>query len=209
MQRIIITGNGTEVGKTVCAAIVATALGADYWKPVQSGCMQESDSETMRTLLDANRHYIHPPAYSLQAALSPHHAARLEEISIEPHSIQAPLAARPLIIETAGGPLAPLTPTSTAFDLFSSWNAGWIVVSRHYLGSINHTLLTLGFLQSRKQPILGIIFNGSPQPDSENAILSISQVPALARLLPEKIINIHTIQRYATQWKPLLQHISS
>lgn len=198
MNKIIVAGIGTEVGKTVVSAILTTCLQGEYWKPVQSG--SEKDSETMKKWMIP----VHEPSYSLKAPLSPHHAARLENRSIDLARIVPPETTRPLIIESVGGIFVPLTGTELTFDLFKSWNCPWVIVSRHYVGSINHTLLTLDALMRNHISIAGLIFNGEPSPDSENAILEFSKVPVIGRLLPEPHINLETIQRYATLWKPQL-----
>ncbi|MCE5316574.1 MAG: dethiobiotin synthase [Parachlamydia sp.] len=198
MTKIIVAGNGTDVGKTIVSAILTTLLKGDYWKPVQSGC---PDSEKIAAWIERER--IHSAVYTFQEPLSPHHAARLENRSIQLDAIVPPQTVRPLIIESVGGVLVPLTNTHTTLDLFQSWMCKWVVVSRQYLGSINHTLLTLEMLKQRHISIAGVIFNGEPNPDSEAAILEISQLPMLARLYPEKEFDKKTIQRYARLWKPL------
>lgn len=202
MNRIMVAGIGTDVGKTVVSAILTTLLDGDYWKPIQCGCETNSDAATIKHLIDSSKHFIYPSAYTLKASLSPHHAARLENRIIKLDSISVPQTTRSLIIEGSGGVFVPLTLKVLTIDLFKQWNCGWVIVSRHYLGSINHTLLTLEALKQRGLPILGLIFNGNPNPDSENAILQISQLPLLGRLLPEMQLNSETIQRYAKQWKP-------
>lgn len=200
MDNVFIAGAGTGVGKTVAAAVLTTRLEGDYWKPIQCGEGKKSDTEQMRSWIDTRKHTIHQPAYSLQACLSPHHAARLEECTIDSKSIQLPATDRPLIIEGVGGLFVPLTLSFLTFDLFKQWKGRWIVVSRHYLGSINHTLLTIEALKLHGQEILGLIFNGDPNQDSEDAILSISKIPMIGRLFPEPIIDSATIQRYAKEW---------
>lgn len=207
MKKFIIAGIGTEVGKTVVSAILTTCLKGDYWKPIQCGDEEDSDTAMMKKLIDTAIYSIHEPIYSLQAPLSPHHAARLENISIRLDNIVPPQTTRPLIIESAGGIFVPLSTKTLSFDLFKSWNIPWIVVSRHYLGSINHTLLTIDALKRNNISIAGIIFNGPPNHDSEGTILEISQVPVLGRLFPESNINPQIIQRYAKLWQPHLSHI--
>lgn len=197
MNRILVAGIGTGVGKTVVSAILTTLFEGDYWKPIECG---ESDSAIMRQWLSQS-HHIYSPAYSLKAPQSPHHAARLENIAIEPFI--PPNSIRPLIIESVGGVLVPLSTKILTIDLFKDWDCNWVVVSQDYLGSINHTLLTLEALKRRDISVAGIIFNGEPNPESEEAILKISQVPFLARLLPEKQFNPTTIRRYAKQWTSL------
>lgn len=201
MKKIVVAGIGTDVGKTVVSGILATLFKADYWKPLQCGSEGDSDSKTLEAWLSPTQQLVHPPAYSLKEALSPHHAARLEKIELNPKTIKLPKTTRSLIIEGPGGVLVPLTNSITTWDVFQKWDCEWVVVSKHYVGSINHTLLTLNLLKQHHIPIKGLIFNGEPNPDSEKAILSISNVPFLERVLFEKHINTQTIQRYATQWQ--------
>lgn len=200
MKRIMVAGIGTEVGKTVVSGILAMLLEGDYWKPIQCGPEVESDSAVMRSWLGEDR--VHPSAYSFQAAISPHSGARLENRSIALEAIVPPATSCPLIIEGVGGILVPLTGNRHTLDLFENWDCQWVVVSRHYLGSINHTLLTLERLKERGLPILGIIFNGPSTPDTESAILEISKVPCLGALFPESHLDKSTFQRYVTQWQP-------
>lgn len=201
LQNIVVTGAGTGVGKTVAAAILTTLFEGDYWKPIQCGEEIDSDTATMRQWLDPAKHSVHPPAYSFKAPLSPHHAARLENASVHLDTITLPATTRPLIIETVGGILVPLTTQTPSLDLFKRWDSSWVIVSRHYLGSINHTLLTIYALRQQGISMRGIIFNGEPNPDSEAAILEISQLRMLGRLLPERVIDLSTIQRYAKEWQ--------
>lgn len=202
MCKIMVAGIGTDVGKTVVSAILTTLLTGDYWKPIQCGEEQNSDSMIMKRWLDTTLHTIHPSSYSFNAPLSPHHAARLENTVIGVDFMRIPETKRPLIIEGVGGVLVPLTAKVSTLDVFKSWDCQWIIVSRHYLGSINHTLLTIEVLKKVGLPILGIIFNGEQNLDSESAILEISQVPVLGQLFPEPILNPQIIQRYAKQWQP-------
>ncbi|MDN3508792.1 MAG: dethiobiotin synthase [Candidatus Neptunochlamydia sp.] len=199
MVDIIVAGIGTGVGKTVVSAIITTLLKGDYWKPIQSGEV-DADSQVIAKLLPLEC-TVHPPTYSFKAPLSPHHAARLENQTIDPDRIIPPETNHPLVIEMAGGIFVPLRENLLSLDLFKSWNAHWILVSKHYLGSINHTLLTIETLITHQVEILGIVFNGRPNPDSENAILKFSHVPLLERIFPEKTIDSSKIQRYAKQWQ--------
>lgn len=203
MQKIIVAGSGTNVGKTIVSAILTTLLAGDYWKPIQCcSANEESDTAVMKKMIDTTKHCIYPPTYALKSSLSPHHAARLEGISIHLGAITAPQTTRPLIIEGVGGIFVPTSTKALSFDLFKRWNSPWIIVSKHYLGSINHTLLTIDALKRQGIAIAGLIFNGEPNRDSEAAILEISQLALLGRLLPEATIDQQTIQRYAKQWHP-------
>lgn len=207
MFKLMVAGSGTDVGKTVVSAILATLLDGDYWKPIQCGNEENSDTVIIKNFINTKRHFVHTPAYSLKAPLSPHHAARLENTSIVLDAIRLPQTERSLIIEGVGGIFVPLTTKVLTIDLFKSWNCRWVVVSRHYVGSINHTLLTIETLKQRQVPIIGIIFNGESNPDSEAAILEISQLPCLGKLLPEENLNPTIIQRYAKEWRPNFSNI--
>lgn len=200
-KKIIVTGIGTEVGKTIASAILVHLLSGDYWKPIECGNEEEKDSEIMKKLIDPRLHTVYPPAYSFQMPVSPHQAACAENVVIESKKICLPNTDKPLIIETAGGVMVPLNQKILNIDLFQQWEAAWILVSRHYLGSINHTLLTVDQLKSRGVNILGLIFNGLPQKDTEEAILSFTQLPLLGRLLPEQHIESSIIKKYALLWK--------
>lgn len=208
MSKIIVAGCGTEVGKTLVSAILATHFWGDYWKPIQCGDEADLDTTVIKQLIDPAKHRIHPPAYSLKAPLSPHHAARLENVTIDCAAIKPPVTERPLVIEGVGGVCVPLTRKILAVDLFKKWNCPWVVVSKNYLGSINHTLLTLEALKQRNITIAGLVFNGDHNPDSESVILEMAQVPLLGRLFPEPRLDSHTIQRYAIQWQARLSRLS-
>lgn len=204
MPNIIVAGSGTDVGKTIISAILTKLLEGSYWKPIECG---DSDTTQMKLLIDVKKHPIYKPAYSLKAPVSPHHAALLEGISINLDCIQPPKTNTSLIIESAGGVFTPLTSNKVNIDLFKSWGGKWVIVSKHYLGSINHTLLTVDALKRHGIAIAGIIFNGIPNPETESAILEITKLPLLARLLPEPMINSQTIQRYAKQWKSQISQL--
>lgn len=199
MRRILICGIGTDVGKTVVAAIVVKALNACYWKPIQSG---ERDTQKIKELVKEATCY--PEAYCLTHPQSPHHAAALESIELEPKAIHLPKPSSPLVIEAIGGVLVPYRFNQLLIDLYLAWDCEWIVVSRHYLGSINHTLLTLEALKRRKVHLKGIIFNGPDQPYSEKAILSCAKIRCLGHLYPESELTGAIIQKYADLWKPQL-----
>jgi dethiobiotin synthetase len=200
MSCIIVAGIGTGVGKTVVSAILTTMLNGNYWKPFQTG-IENTDSQEVARLVDPSRHQIFPPAYSLEAPVSPHYAARLEGVEIDVPRVSPPRSKSPLVIEGVGGIYVPLSLETLSIDLFQSWDAQWILVSKHYLGSINHTLLTIDALKTRGISPSGIVFNGKEHPDTEEAILKKGDVPFFGRLLPEPDINPLTIQRYAKQWQ--------
>lgn len=196
----MVAGIGTDVGKTVVSAILAKIFHADYWKPIQSGNEELSDGAKIASWLKDENHHIHETTYSLQAPLSPHHAARKENIKIAFEAFKVPTTKKNLIIEGVGGVLVPISLHHHTLELFKSWNCQWVIVSKHYLGSINHTLLTAEILKLNKIPILGLVFNGLQNKDTEDAILEMTKLPLLGRLFQEPQINTKTLQKYVTQW---------
>ncbi len=204
MHRIMVAGIGTGVGKTVVSGVLTTLLKGDYWKPIQCGDEDNSDTAIMKKWLDLTQHSVHPPTYSFKEPLSPHHAASLENTLIRGDSIELPKTKNCLVIEGVGGIFVPLTKNNLTIDLFKRWNCLWVVVSKHYLGSINHTLLTIQALYQQNIFPLGIFFNGFPSPDSEEVILEITRLPFLGRLLPEEQLTKEIIKKYAKEWKPQL-----
>jgi dethiobiotin synthetase len=166
VQPIFVTGTGTAIGKTFVSAVITEVLGADYWKPVQAGYANGTDSEWVRSSVSNSRSVIHPEVYKLKLAASPHLAAREENIVIsldKIHSVYRQLLARTdqLIIEGAGGLLVPLNEKESVLDLIQRLDPGVILVSRNYLGSINHSLLTAQVCRHNNIRVLGWIFNDS------------------------------------------------
>jgi len=185
MKKIVITGIGTDVGKTVVSAIVAEYLKASYWKPVQSGDLENSDSIKVKRLTENVTVLVEK--YKLTEPLSPHESARIDNVTIDINNFTIPEVNTNLIIEGAGGLMVPFNYDGEVYlDLFEKWNLPVIVVSRHYLGSINHTLLTINVLKQRNIPILGIIFSGKTNKASEEVILNASKINCLARI-PEAL----------------------
>jgi dethiobiotin synthetase len=197
MKDIFVTGIGTDIGKTVVAAILTEALQADYWKPVQSGSVDLTDSQRVKSLVSNKKTVFHPEAYLLEAPLSPHAAAALEGKNIILENIGLPQTANRLVVEGAGGLFVPLNDRHLIVDLIGHLQLPVVVVSANYLGSINHTLLTLEALRSRGIPVAGLIFNGPPNPASEDYILQYSGVPKLLSVLPEETLNPAVIRKYA------------
>lgn len=192
MNRLFVTGIGTGVGKTVVSAMLASGLGADYWKPVQCGNLDSSDSLAVRALLPEEEHTVHPESYKFEAALSPHAAAALEGRTVDLQEIRSPQSNRPLVIEGAGGLMVPLNDTSLIIDLIAELQAPVVLVSRHYLGSINHTLLSWEALERRRIQVLGVVFNGAANEATEQAIRMHAELPVIGR-----INELQTIDRAA------------
>ncbi len=181
MQKIVISGIGTDVGKTVVSAIVAEYFKASYWKPVQSGDIENSDSVKVKRLTENVT--VLEEKYKLTEPLSPHESARIDNVTIDINNFSIPEVNTNLIIEGAGGLMVPFNYDGDVYlDLFEKWNLPVIVVSRNYLGSINHTLLTVNALKQRNIPILGIIFSGESNQASEKVILAATKINCLARI---------------------------
>lgn len=200
-QNIIVAGIGTEIGKTVVSAILTNALKADYWKPIQSGDLDQGDAYWIQQWVKHPNLTIWPSTYRLSQPLSPHTAAELDGISIELNQFQKPASSNSLVIELAGGLMVPINDQQTNIDLIQSLNAPVILVSKNYLGSINHTLLSFEMLQQRGIPVLGIVFNGPENPSGEKFILNYTQLPLLLRVNEEPTINDIVIDHYAQQIK--------
>ncbi len=202
VHRIMVAGIGQGVGKTIVSAILANLFGGDYWKPVQFRDKEASDRANMKKWIETGNHSNYPPIHLLKTPLYFQHVTHLENTLIRLNTVVPQKTNRSLIIESINGMCLPLTMKILSFDLFKSWNCEWVIVSKHYSGSISHTLLIIEALKQRQIPIRGVIFNGRPRPDKETAILGISQVPFLGRLLPESHINQQVFEEYAKQWKP-------
>lgn len=202
-SRIFVTGIGTDVGKTVAAAVITQALDADYWKPVQAG-LDQTDTDTLRALVTRTGFRAHPEAYRLRAPMSPHAAAARENIEIRLDRIQTPATDRTLVIEGAGGLLVPLADGSRVVDLIVQLNAPVVVVSRHYLGSINHTLLTLEALRARDISLLGVLFVGEENPETEAAIRGASGDRILGRIPWAERLDAAWVTREAERLRPAL-----
>ena len=181
-RTFVVTGTDTGVGKTVFSAALAGSLGAFYWKPVQAGLDEGSDRDTVARLSGLSEGRILPEAYRLTTPCSPHRAAEIDGIVIEPERLQLPEVAGPLIVEGAGGVAVPLRADYLYLDLFADWGVPVVIVARTALGTINHSLLTIEALQSRGIAIHGIAFVGEPHQDSEAIVCRIGGVRRLGRL---------------------------
>lgn len=201
MRKIFVTGIGTDVGKTVVSSIITEALQADYWKPVQTGNYYGTDTDQVKKLVSNEKTVFHSEAYCFEPQLSPHAAAHAEGKTINVNSIQLPKTNNTLVIEGAGGVLVPITEDFFMIDLIRKFDAETILVVQHYLGSINHTLLSVEFLKSQGVNFIGIVFNGPPQKLSEDIILKRVNVPILGHINKETYINSESIQKYTHQFK--------
>ncbi|RWJ43138.1 dethiobiotin synthase [Mesorhizobium sp.] len=181
-RTFIITGTDTGIGKTVVSAGLAGLLSGAYWKPVQSGLDGETDSQAVARLAQLPPERILPEAWRLSKPLSPHRAAELDGVTIDPDRLVPPEVERPLIVEGAGGLMVPLTRKTLFVDLFARWQAPVVLCARTALGTINHTLLSIEALRRRDIPVLGVAFIGEAMPDTECTIAGMGEVRVLGRL---------------------------
>lgn len=198
-----ITGISTEVGKTITAAIITEALQADYWKPIQAGELDNSDTDKAERLVSNEKTKFYKSTFNLKTPMSPHAAAAIDSIKISAKKIKRPETENNLVIEGAGGLLVPLNDTETIADMILPTDQV-IVVSRHYLGSINHTLLTIEALKNRNLNICGIIFSGNEHPTTEAIIKKMSDIPILGRIDEEPYFDSNVVKEYAEKLKTKL-----
>lgn len=192
MARYIVTGTDTGVGKTVFAAGLAGHLGARYWKPVQAGTDEGTDSAGVAALA-GGRARVLPEAYVLETPCSPHEAARIDGVTIELSQLTLPQGEKPLVVEGAGGVLVPFADNLLAADIFAHWGLPTILVARTALGTINHSLLSLEALRKRGVPVHGVAFVGEANPASEAAIVGYGNVTHLGRLPLLDPLNAQTL----------------
>jgi len=178
---IAILGIHTGIGKTISSAVLAEAMGADYWKPVQAG-MEERDAATVRNLLTNGHGRVHEEAIKLSQPMSPHAAAEIDGVEIDFTKFAWPNTDKTLLVETAGGILSPMSSTTTMADFVAYYNLPAILVVQNYLGSINHTLLSIEVLKSRNIKLLGLVINGDANESSEAFIQQYANVPVIARI---------------------------
>tara|TARA_R110002051_G_scaffold298997_1_gene366063 strand:- start:13628 stop:14248 length:621 start_codon:yes stop_codon:yes gene_type:complete len=203
MSTFFITGISTEVGKTVAAAIITEALQADYWKPIQAGDLENSDTHKVKRLVSNDISQYHDNSFALNTPMSPHASAKIDNITISANKIKRPKTKNTLVIEGAGGVLVPINDTETVAQLIAPTDKV-IIVSRHYLGSINHTLMTVEVLKARKLNIAGILFSGDEHPTTEAIISKMSQVPILGRIDEEPYIDANVVSEYADRLREKL-----
>lgn len=203
MKKIFVTGIGTDVGKTVVSAILTEALEADYWKPVQAGDLDNSDSIKVERFIANNKTVIHPEGMKLNSPMSPHAAAAIDNVEIKLSEFSLPKTENNLIVEGAGGLMVPLNDKDLIIDLIKHLGLEVVLVSQNYLGSINHTILSIDALNNREIKVLGIIFNGDENVETEKYILNYSGLPCLGRIQQHNEINKEIVLSYKSQFLSL------
>ena len=205
-MKLFITGIGTDVGKTIASSIIVEALEADYWKPIQAGDLDNSDTNKVEKYVSNTTTIFHKSAYALQTPASPHFAAEIDGITIDLNEIKQPKTKNHLVVEGAGGVLVPLNNKDCVIDIIQP-DYKVIVVSRHYLGSINHTLMTIEILKFRNLNVAGIIFSGDENKATESIILQKTNVPMIGRIDNEPYFDQNVIKYYADLFRENLQKI--
>lgn len=190
-----IVGIHTGVGKTVASAILVEALECSYWKPIQAGELQNSDTDFVRKYTNVDESRIIPEVFRLNTPASPHHAARLDGVEINLSDFDVPLSNRPLIIETAGGLMSPVNDSLTNLDLVKKLGFPCVLVVSDYLGSINHTLMTCELMRLNRIKVSGLIFSGKAVESSRTLVLKQTKLPLICELpemnldIPDVVIN--------------------
>ncbi|MBA2880350.1 dethiobiotin synthase [Desulfosalsimonas propionicica] len=183
-ERFFIAGTDTGIGKTMTAAILMAGLKGTYWKPIQSGHAQGSDTGWIMTVTGLPKHHFHPETYRLSRPLSPHAAARADGLCIDLEAFALPECTGPLIVEGAGGIMVPLNEKAMITDLIKHLGLPVLLVAKSGLGTINHTLLSLEQLKRREIAVAGIVLNGEPNPENREAIADYGKVPLPAEIPP-------------------------
>jgi len=198
LPQLVVCGTDTDVGKTVVSAWLVQGLKAHYWKPVQSGLDGGGDRQRVQTLLNLSTDRILPEAFAFQQPVSPHWAAELDGVALDPDALNRPRIDQPLVVETAGGLMVPLTRQWLQIDQLQRWQLPIVLVARSGLGTLNHTLLSLEALQRRNLPVLGLILNGPPHADNPGTLEHFGGVPVLAHLPPLSPLTAAGLQE---QWQ--------
>lgn len=204
-KRYFVTGTHTDAGKTVVSAILTESLEADYWKPIQSGDLENSDTMKVQNLVSNAKSVFHKENYRLSYPMSPHISAQKDGVNISIDDFIMPETSNNLIVEGAGGLLVPINNHQFVIDLIKHLELEVILVSKHYLGSINHTLLSAQALDKYNIPVKGIIFNGTPQDGTEEIILAHTGYQCLGKINTENELNKAAIIKY----KSTFQHLSN
>ncbi|MDO3693725.1 dethiobiotin synthase [Wenyingzhuangia sp. chi5] len=198
-KSIFVTGISTEVGKTLVSAILVEALKADYWKPIQAGELELTDGDKVKSLISNTISTFHPITYALNTPMSPHAAADIDGVTVEVEKIIKPQTDNHIIIEGAGGILVPINHQQTILDIIPK-EALVVVVSRHYLGSINHTLMTVQLLKQKGFDI-ALVFSGNEHKTTEDIIKKMSGVKVIGRVEEESKIDKSVVKKYADLFK--------
>ena len=194
MKNIFVTGIGTNVGKTIASAVITEALQADYWKPIQTGANEFTDTQTIKNLISNTKSVIHNESYLFKEPVSPHLAASLENKTIQLSNIIIPETKNNIVIEGAGGILVPINNTHFIIDLANVFDCEIVLVIKNYVGCINHTLLSIDYLLNNQYNLKGLILNGNFDKQVKSAILNHSETPIISEIKEFETIDQLTIK---------------
>ncbi len=202
-KKFVVAGIGTDVGKTIVSSIFAEALSAAYWKPIQAGDLDNSDSIKVGRYC-SEKVTVLPERYLLNTPASPHLAAKIDGIEISLSDFEIPETNQNLIVECAGGLMVPFNEKGDLYlDLLEKWKLPVILVSRNYLGSINHTLLSLEVLKQRNIPVEILVFVGDSNEATESMILSQFPIEKVVRIPMADVVNSEFVQFQAEKIKAM------
>lgn len=199
---LFVSAIGTDSGKTLVSAIITEALKADYWKPIQSG--QPRDTETVKSLISNTTSQFHQESYLLNTPASPHASAKIDGVEINLDQVKRPDTKNHLVMEGAGGLLVPLNDSDFVVDLAVKLKVPIVLVCNLYLGSINHSLLSLAYLKSNEIEVKGLIFNGPKNYESERIIEANSPWPTLLHIPQLQAVSKKEVKQYAEQLREAL-----
>jgi dethiobiotin synthetase len=195
-EKLFITGTDTGVGKTVVSAILMAGLNGYYWKPIQSGLEEMSDTQWVQENTGLPGTHFFKETYRLTQPLSPHAAALQDGVRIELDAFKIPTPPEPghLIIEGAGGVMVPLNEKDLMTDIIKKLDAPVLLVCRSSLGTINHTLLSLEQLRREGIEIFGVVMNGPRNLENRKAIEHFGRIRVLAEIEPLPFIDPLTLK---------------
>lgn len=206
-KKMFVTGTDTGIGKTVVSAVLTVGLKACYWKPVQSGLTEETDTQWIKRITGLPESHFMDEAYKLQSPLSPHASAAIDGIRIEMKALSLPsvfLGCNALIVEGAGGVMVPLNESHFMLDLMKQMGFPVLLVARSGLGTINHTLLSLEQLRRNRVEVAGVVLNGPKSPENREAIAHYGNTRILAELEPLPEINCRALEEAFSRWAGVL-----
>ena len=199
IKKFFITGTDTSVGKTLFCSILMDKFLYDYWKPIQTGNKNDNDTIYIKKICKIPSNRFYKPAFSFRKSLSPHQAAKYENVSINLNNIKKPITNNPLIIEGIGGILVPLNNKNLIIDLIKKLKFPVIIVSRSTLGTINHTLMKIKILRKNKIKIYGVVLNGVMNKKNAQSIEHFGKVKVLAQIPFFKKISLKKIKNFTNQ----------
>lgn len=197
MNGVFVTGIDTNIGKTIVSAILVKAFSGNYWKPIQCGDLENSDTQNIKKLVNDRNTVCFPERFQLSAPKGPHVAAKIDGVTIALNDFRLPVSDRTLIVEGAGGQLVPLNEKEFIIDIATQFKLPVILVCDHYLGSLNHTFLSIEALKNRGLKILGLIFNHGPNQELEDFICQKSELKNLLSIPKTETINPEFVENMA------------